>query len=497
MSLDQRIALTVIEEPQIINFIEPDGTENVKEPENEIKDFLKIWEQANMNLENLEKIIRRDNDNQNIQIMQKIGSSKFHLFVARQALLNTLEVLKSIDILADKGKDFYAINHTEYSNTQSDEKIELNIGGLILDKQLQLQNSAERLAKTAEELSEVVQNSKIYYRKLEDAHKKYKLQTYYDKATMMSIIGLVNPIKVPPTSSAMLIQLDKEKKEVEWNFSNNLRLAVNGYHYEPNTDIPFVNLTAVMLQENLFRHLQKEGCEQNFNYLINESSMRIPVKGLKGEIINFDFTVESEKGTLTPVWLPALVKSSIPIYSTPLSSFTSSMKTADLTFFLFEFITKRFSAIDICTVNTLFSNKHAIFKISSLFTSDVATAIAAEDCIILSTPTHMKLPIRIEMKEAKEDHKLNHWADVTWFLLFKDAVNTYTRTFGFPVEDLKNKFIVKCDDRTVEFEATHFTNEAYVSISMGSIQQQFLWSNARGYSLQAKLNFLFFADIAG
>lgn len=492
MSLDQPIALSVIEEPQIINFTEPDGGENILEQATEEKNFLQIWERAQMKLENLQKLLNKDEADNKPQQIQKLRE---YLYIARQGLINTNEVLKNTSILAEENKDFYRLDHAQYSNRIPDEKLEGNYGGLIIEKQLQLQNSANKLQQAAEELKQVVEDSKIYYRKLENVQRKYKLTSYVDIASRMINIGLVNSIKVPPTTSAMTIQLNKETKELDWTFSNNLRLAINGFHYEPNTEWPFLNLTSVICQENLFRHLQREGVEQDDNYLINESSMRIPVKGMKNEKINFELTVDSEPGTKTPVWLPPLVMSAIPVKSTPLKKFRSAMKTADITFFLFEFIMKRFAATDICKVNSLFSNRHAVFKISSLFTSDVATAISTEDCIILSTPTHMKLPIRIEMNQVKVDHRLEHWADVTWFVLFRDAVYSYARTFGFPLEDHKNRLVVTCDDRTVEFEATRFTNEAYVSLSIGSIYQQFLWSNVRGFSLQSKLNFLFFANI--
>ena len=488
MSLNQKVALQVIEEPEIIE-INPDGTEVTREKPTEEQNFLRVWESKQMKIENLNS---SEEQSPQAEVKQAQTMAFFHLQEAKRDLLKTLQVLENTVLTAQEPNQIFSIDHItkNFDAQQFLDSDDMALGSRIVDKQMQLQDSSEKLYKSMEELKTVVDNSKQYFRKLEQLQKKVHLQSRLSILTNSTVVTVENPVRFPPTTSGACISFDTDAKELKWDYSNKLRLLINGENYFPNTDSSFINFNVLLLQENIYKHFLMQSISQSENYATSPFSQSITESGF-----TFSQNVTYKEGKVCPVWLPSLSYSSIPPKSLPLTKFKAVADGFLVYEKLYKLISERFMQTDFCIVSISHKNKFSTFKISSLYTSNTVVASCKGTTLYLSTPRHLKQTFILDMKLPNSYNTLRHWADVIWFDLFGDAVEAITKNYGIKIEKEKNLLKLICNDRTISISPTHEPTHPYFIISSKGHQTlSFFYQYIQGYSLEFKLKFLITTD---
>ena len=485
MSLDQKIALQVIDEPQIIE-ITNDGEEKKFNEMTEEDQFFQIWAKAGMKKENLNK--EKSADDINIDAVRRSACN--HLILAKEYFNMSYDLLNNTERVVDQNRAaYFKIDPVTNVRFRGSEKSDVKLGALIVDKQLQLQSSAEKLFKSVEELKEVVSDSKTYYRQLEDLQHKVRLTQISHPTKLRSYVIVENPVPTPRTTSANCVLFDKNEKKLKMMFSDDFRVNVNGKYYEHDVGSDFLKYNCMLMQNTMYKHLQIETSNEFDNYSVSGMSTTIPID----EKVKVSFEKTGEKGEVCPVWLPGITAASIPPGSMPLKRLRGLIQSDNLYTYLFNLIISRFTHTNMCKVFISHDNKCTTFKISSTYTSDTVVAIAKGNKAIVSTPTHLKQPTVIDLTNSSHINRLNHWADVTWFILFEKAITTIASSFNFNAVKEKNRVTINCDDRDIEFEASNAANEAYVTIRKKGVHAQcLLWSSIRGYSLEYKIKSIFF-----
>ena len=488
MSLNQKIALQVIEEPEIIE-INQDGTEVTREKPTEEQNFLRVWESKKMKIENLNS---SEQQSPQMEVQQAQSMASFHLQYAKDDLMKTLQVLENTVLTAQAPNQLFNIDHIVKSldDQHFADSSDMVLGSRIVDKQLQLQDSSDKLYRSVEELKSVVENSKAYFRKLEQLQKKIHLQSRFSVLTNTTVVTAENPVRFPPTTSGACIAFDNDKKELKWEYSNKLRMLINGENYSPKTDSAFINLNVLLMQENIFKHFLMQSIRESENYASSPLSQSITESGF-----TFSQSVNYKDGKVCPLWLPSLTFSSIPPKSLPLTKFKYVADSYQIYEKLYNIIIERFMKTDFCKVSIAHQNKFTTFKISSLYTSHSAIAVSKGTKLYLSTPRHLKQTFVLDMKLAGSEHTLIHWADVIWFDLFGDAVDAIIRNYGIKTEKEKNLLKIICHDRTISISPTKDPIHPYFLISSkGHPSQSFFYQYIQGYSLEYKLKFLITSD---
>ena len=500
MSISQKIALEVIDEPEIIE-ISPDGTEQTRIAPTEEQNFLQVWNTNHMKLENFSKTETKSIQQEN---MDAKHNAALHLQYAKNSLQAALQVLKNTVLTAqppDQGD--FNIDHITKSEEdfQSMNMNDMVLGSRIVDKQMQLQSSSDKLFDSAVKLRKVVDNSKKFFRKLETLQKKVHLN-YRENIQFISstnsfeqtfpVITVENPVRNPFSTSGICLRYDSENDKLDWSFSNDLRFLIDGKTYNPRTDSNFINFNCILLQENLFKHIQSEASNILDNYSTSEASQTIHTAN---HVFQQSVFHNEDDDALCPIWLPALVESSIPPKSLPLKKFRSCIDHFDVYNHIYDLIKTRFMHTSICTVSITHKNHYATFKIASIFSPHVAVVVLGGTKLTLSTPTHLRQTFSLEMSKQASEHKLIHWIDVTWFIMFSHVVEAIAVKYGLNVERKKNQITVNCHDRIVTFEATKLANETSILIQKnGEPNQTFLLGYVPGHSIELKLIFLFLGN---
>ena len=416
-----------------------------------------------------------------------------------RAALADLGILKSI-VQSNLTKKNFTLSKIPPDNRKVEEPDLIAFENLST-KRNQLEESGNFLLNSAKSLREQIEESRQYFRDVEQLSKQFPLKLVQtpQKETKIAIATAT------PTNNYIFLDRKKQSAEdseessdsstVEWKLNVSTSFSFNNHSFQLDTNSNYISCFFQLMCHQLFERIKDDQIKSAIHYSADKETRSVYFDIGSKETWIFELGKKKQIGQI-PVWIPRLIHYILNPKAQP-ASFMRQLLYFKSTFITIrESLINRFISSDFCTLVLKAEPCICAYQISSQYlTLPYLAYIDKLRVSLTETPNEMRcIPYSTDGRGLTP--ALEKWCDISFATLFLSMAEKITRSFGFVFKNKNQYGTAAIGNKKIKFKPIPKESDVEISVTSHETKPPRKWKDIPGSDHFERMCVIIFTDLS-